>query len=162
MERLLKQPSVVQRFEKLRDEQAPPAGQESPLVAAAQAFASHLNGPPAPSRREPPAPLRKVERSIVRTPRARVIPSAKFTLEGTSYYENQPDRSIALISEPGSPDRNQYWVREGERLGRFVIHEIRQGFVVYRDENEKLHEIYIGDIWGHHTYFSLSPLRLSR
>jgi hypothetical protein len=67
----------------------------------------------------------------------------KFTLEGTSYYENQPERSIALISEPGSPERNKYWIKEGERLGHFVIHRIRHGVIVYRDENEQLHEMSI-------------------
>ena len=78
----------------------------------------------------------------MRDPRARTVPSAKFTLEGTSYYEKQPERSVALIAEPGSPEQNQYWVKEGERLGHFVIHRIRHGVIVYRDENQQLHEMF--------------------
>ena len=86
---------------------------------------------------------RQPSQSPAPVPKIHIVPSAKFTLEGTSYYENQPDRSIALIAEPGSPERNQRWAREGERLGRFVIHQIRHGVVVYRDENEHLYEMSI-------------------
>ena len=64
--------------------------------------------------------------------------TAKFKLEGTSYYPQQPERSIALIRTPGSHEDNPRCVKEGERLGHFVIHKIRRGVVVYRDENELL------------------------
>ncbi len=143
VEKLLNRPSVVEQFKKLRSDQYPSAEESSPLVVAAQSFSSHLNGPPVRSERKVVAAPRKIQRSSVRLPRVRIAPSAKFALEGTSHYESQPERSIALISEPGSPERNKYWVKEGERLGHFVIQRIRHGVIVYRDENQQLHEMTI-------------------
>jgi len=141
--RICEQPNVLRRFEEVHNQRDTPTEKGPPLVVAAQAFASYLNGPPVQSKRQIASAEQLPPRSITKAPKVRVVPSAKFTLEGTSYYESQPDRSIALISEPGSPERNQYWVREDERLGRFVIHRIRHGVVVYRDENEQLHEMSI-------------------
>ena len=134
VEKLLNRPSVMEQFKKLRSDQNQSAKESSPLVVAAQSFASHLNGPSVNNEKEVVVAPRKIQLSTtVRHPRARIVPSAKFTLEGTSYYENQPERSIALISQPGSPERNKYWAKEGERLGHFVIHRIRHGVIVYRD-----------------------------
>ena len=115
----------------------------APLVVQTQAFAAYLNGPVVQEKKEVVATGSKPPRNIAKVPKIRVVPTAKFKLEGTSYYPNQPERSIALIAEPGSTDENQRWVKEGERLGHFVVHEIRRGVVVYRDQNEQLHEMSI-------------------
>ena len=40
---------------------------------------------------------------------------------------------MALIAELGAADGSERWVKEGVRLGHFVIHEIRRGAIVYRD-----------------------------
>lgn len=40
---------------------------------------------------------------------------------------------MALISETGSAEGNERWVKEGTQLGHFVIQEIRRGAIVYRD-----------------------------
>lgn len=143
VERICGQPSVLRRFEEICNQRDTPTEKGSPLVVQAQAFASYLNGPPVQRKRGVVVAEQRSSRGITKNPKISVVPSAKFTLEGTSYYENQPDRSIALVAEPGSPERNQRWVREGERLGRFVIHKIRRGVVVYRDQNEQLHEMSI-------------------
>lgn len=143
VERLCQQPSVLEQFEEIHNGRVAPTEKGPPLVVAAQAFSSYLDGPPVQSKREAAVVQQRPPRSITKTPKIRFASSAKFTLKGTSYYESQPDRSIALIAEPGSPERNQRWVKEGERLGRFVIHQIRRGVVVYRDENEQLHEMTI-------------------
>ena len=39
---------------------------------------------------------------------------------------------MALVSDPGSLQRDQRWVKEGGQCGSFIIHEIRRGSVVYR------------------------------
>jgi len=47
---------------------------------------------------------------------------------------------MALISEIGSPVGSERWVKEGARLGHFVVHQIRRGMIVYRD-GDKLREM---------------------
>jgi hypothetical protein len=66
--------------------------------------------------------------------------TAHFKLRGTSYYPDQPGRSMALIAEPGVVEGQERWVKEGTVLGHFVIHEIRRGMIVYRD-GEQLREM---------------------
>ena len=139
---ICQQPSVLQRFEELHSQQTTLTDKESPLVVQAQAFAAYLNGPVIQEKEEV-ATGSKPPRNTPKAPKIRAIPSAKFKLEGTSYYLDQPDRSIALIRIPGSNEENPRWVKEGERLGRFVIQKIKRGVVVYRDQNEQLHEISI-------------------
>ena len=43
---------------------------------------------------------------------------------------------MALISEAGSPEGEERWVKEGAQLGHFVIHEIRKGMIVHRDGDQ--------------------------
>jgi hypothetical protein len=143
VQRICEQPSVLQRYKELHNQQDTLTEKDSPLVVQTQAFAAYLNGPVVQEKKEVIATGRKPPLNIAKAPKVQVVPSAKFKLEGTSYYPNRPERSIALIAEPGSTDENQRWVKEGERLGRFVIHKIRCGVVVYRDENEQLHEMSI-------------------
>ena len=143
MERICRQPSILQRFEELCSRRDTLTEKNAPLVVQAQAFATFLNGPVEQEKKEVIVAKRRSSRNIAKAPKIRVVPSAKFKLEGTSYYQNRPERSIALIAEPGVNEENQRWFKEGERLGRFVIHKIRCGVVVYRDENEQLHEMSI-------------------
>ena len=99
----------------------------SPLVAQAEAFALFLN-PPAPAKegvsvheKRPSAPVpAPAIRPVAATP--------KFRLIGTSCSEIRPERSMALVVESGSNEAR--WVREGEQLGHFTIHEIKPGAVV--------------------------------
>jgi hypothetical protein len=118
-------------------------GEKCGLIVQAQAFASYLKGPIEQEKKEVVIAQRKPPARTKTLPKPRFVPSAKFKLEGTSYYPNQPDRSIALITEPGGLETNQRWIKEGERLGLFVIHEIRRGVVVYRDQKDQLHEMSI-------------------
>ena len=141
IQRISEQPGILHRFEELHSQQDNLTEKNSPLVVQAQAFAAYLNRPVVQEKKEVVVAGRKPLRNIAKAPKIRVIPTAKFKLEGTSYYPNQPERSIALIAEPGSTEENQRWVKEGERLGRFVIQKIKRGFIVYKDENEQLHEM---------------------
>lgn len=47
---------------------------------------------------------------------------------------------MALISEPGLGGGLERWVKEGDQVGHFVIHEIRRGVVVARS-GDRLQEM---------------------
>lgn len=143
VQRICEQPSILQRFEELHNKRDALTEKDSPLVGQAQAFAAYLSRPVLQQKKETVVAEPTPSRNIAIAPKINVVPSAKFKLEGTSYYPNQPERSIALIWTPGSNEDNPRWVKEGERLGHFVIQKIRRGTVVYQDENEQLHEMSI-------------------
>jgi hypothetical protein len=140
----LASPTAIERFQEIHSPLNDAVEKETPpLVVQARLLALCLE-PPSPAvmgRRDeapgardagtaaPPAP-------ILRPP----APSVTFKLHGTSYYPNQPDRSMALISETGYGVGEERWVKEGMQLGHFVIHEIRKGMIVYRD-GEQLREM---------------------
>jgi hypothetical protein len=50
---------------------------------------------------------------------------------------------MALIWQPGSKEGYEQWVKEGSRLGHFVVYKIKRGVVVYRDNQERLYEMAI-------------------
>lgn len=121
----------------------------SPLVAQAEILAAYLN-PPKPAKEKvtqalPVAEGKREAAPVVEGKRevAEVAPavrpaaaSVKFKLRGTSYYPNQPERSMALISDVGYAEGEERWVKEGSQLGHFTIHEIRKGMIVYRDGDQ--------------------------
>ncbi len=109
----------------------------SPLMAAASAFAANLN-PPAPVKA--PAVVSEAPRPAPAAPVVRPpVSSPKVTVCGTSCCDDQPQRSMALILEPGSKEPAR-WVRRGAQVGHLVIQEIRPGAVVYLD-GEQVHEM---------------------
>jgi len=144
IEQILQQPNIVKRFEEICDKQDNPAEKNSPLVVQAHAFASYLN---------PPPPSEKKEKKLFATEQAPLqntseipmppVPSAKFKVLGTSYYPNQPERSMALIWQLGSQEGYERWFKEGSRLGHFVVYKIKRGVVVYRDNQERFYEMAI-------------------
>jgi hypothetical protein len=56
--------------------------------------------------------------------------SARFDLIATSYYAAHPEKSIALINQPG---KGFSWVRQGDKVGYLIIEEVKGGVVVIRD-----------------------------
>jgi hypothetical protein len=98
------------------------AGQTSPLVKAAEAFALFLNPPPRPEPVAAPSGPAAI-------PRPQTV-SAKFDLIGTSFYALRPDMSLALIDEPGKGFR---WLRQSDKVGHLVIERIEDGIVTVRD-----------------------------
>lgn len=108
------------------------ASQETvfPLVEQAKAFASYLN-PIEPVKPRQAARAASPPKKTT-TPVKLAETTAKFTLVATSYYAARPDKSLALVSEPGKENR---WVRPGARLGHFTLEKIEQGAIVYRDGN---------------------------
>ena len=100
----------------------------SPLVAQAEALAAYLNPPQ--STGESSVPESTLDSASASSPAA---PPAQLKLHATSYYPDQPGRSMALVSDTAFPAENQRWVKEGAQYGSFVIHEIRRGAIVYRE-----------------------------
>lgn len=126
--------SIMDRFREARDrgEAMNPQGTGgSPLVREAEAFASYLN-----------PPRQQVEKSksavaASNSSRTTYIPSPEpvrltpqFKLAGTSYYRLKPEESMALVWEPGTGYR---WIKQGARLGHFVVAEIEPGRIAYLD-----------------------------
>ncbi|HPC95341.1 MAG TPA: hypothetical protein PLU87_10380 [Sedimentisphaerales bacterium] len=127
--------------------------QTSPLVAQAQELASYLDPPATTAMEQPAEPALRLPpgESLVVHP---AVPSLNFVLHGTSYCPDQPGRSMALIAEPGSSEADGRWVKEGNQLGHFVVHEIRKGIVVFRSGDD-LHELAFCRRWPRQVVLNL-------
>jgi hypothetical protein len=128
---VLNDPGAVERFRQDPNDRYSLDRQAPPLIVQAEALARYLTPPKGVEKPAPPAPMassRPPELAI-----RPVAPSVRFRLCATSYYPNQPGKSMALIGELGSGRGSERWVREGAQVGHFVIHEIRRGAIVYRD-----------------------------
>jgi hypothetical protein len=104
------------------------------LVAQAQAFAAILSPPVSPPAAKPATtPVAASDSLPLLTPKTRAaMSSITFKLVATSYYAGRPDKSMALLAEPGNKDGGR-WVKEGAQIGHFTVHEIKQGVVVLRE-----------------------------
>lgn len=103
-----------------------------PLVVQASAFALYLDPPKSPSpamTASPPVSAPPVYRPPAVAP--------KFRLLAISYYHSSPEKSLAMVSEPG---KGSYWVGQGDRLGHLVVERIGQEAIFYRDGNRS-HEM---------------------
>ena len=142
-EEFLHAPGAVERFRETAGQREGRGGEKaSPLVAQAKALASLLNPPPVAEKTSEVLPFVPAGQE-----RSRPVPAARLTggtahfkLRATSYYPDQPGRSMALIAEPGGVEGQERWVKEGAQIGHFVIHEIRRGMIVYAD-GEQLREM---------------------
>jgi len=128
--------SIVEEFKQRGGESSKGSQQVvSPLVKQAKDFASYLDPP------EPPKPVHAhisrpaVNRSVMTVKRPKTTP--QFTLLATSYYRAMPEESLALVSEPG---REARWIKQGDRLGHFILAKIERGMIVYRD-GDRLREM---------------------
>ena len=96
--------------------------QDVPLIKQAQGFALRIN---------PPAPP-KVEAHVEAT---KPVETPKFRLLGTSYYPDDPSRSMALIDEPG---KGMHWVVPSDKVGHLVIIQITDGKIGYTDGQKNM------------------------
>jgi hypothetical protein len=109
----------------------------SPLVRQAEGFALYLN-PPAPREQNQKPSLPEKKNVVKRNPDVRPVKlSPKFELHGISYYRSKPEESMALVWEPGSGYR---WIKQGEKLGHFVVEQIKSTVILYRD-GQRTHEM---------------------
>lgn len=134
IETFLRREGIVDQFRKKIQNIPQRSDAVSPLESAAKAFALRIDPPP------PPAPVKKnapPPPPVVKPPVATQAPkppenkkpvlSAKFTLEATARYPEQPQKSLALLKTV----QNEYkWYRQGEQVGHLEVQEIRDGSVV--------------------------------
>jgi len=130
-EEIRHRPSVIEVFQRGDSRAGTRLEERPPLIVQAEAFAQYLDPPKGPEK----LPALALTRSSkpAGPPIRPMISSVSFKLRATSYYPHQPDRSMALVSEAGSAEGSERWVREGSRLGHFVVREIRRGSITYRD-----------------------------
>jgi len=127
IENFLDSPGAVENFKKAYgNKQKKGQDQTSPLVKQAQKFALFLN-PPVKPRRTTSVRKTGVPSTLARPKTV----SAKFKLIGTSFYPTNPERSLALIDEPGKGFR---WVRQSGKVGHLIIQQIKDGLVVVKDD----------------------------
>lgn len=113
----------------------PSLGSASTLVQQARCFGLYLNASPAPATRapnetKPPANRFKLGMTAsVPATRPHTV-SPRFQVMAISVYPSRPEKSMALISEPGSGTR---WVKCCEDVGHLTIEAIHRQHVVWRN-----------------------------
>jgi hypothetical protein len=130
---------IVERFKRAGGDSAK-GGKKAPmpLVEQAEVFASYLN-PPKP--KEVPAPRSSTRPTVTAVRPTKSTP--KFALAATSYYQSRPEKSMGLVWEPGGGYR---WIKQGERLGHFVVEEVGPGLIAYRNGDQLLEMAVNADI----------------
>jgi hypothetical protein len=115
-EAFLAKPTATEIFKK---NAVRPAGQlESPLLKQAQAFALRINPPKPVEAEQTPVEVRKA------------VEAPKFRLLGTSYLAQEPNRSMALIDEPG---KGIHWVSPSDKIDYLTVTRVEDGKVAYTD-----------------------------
>jgi len=126
IEQFLNSAGVVEKFNKAAGNKAKTSqDQTSPLLTQAEAYAKYLNPPPKPKISIPTTPQPDISQ-----PKPRGPVTTKFTLVGTSFYESNPELSLAFIDEPGKGLR---WVRQGNQVEHLIIKQVKDGLVVIQD-----------------------------
>ena len=95
--------------------------QDVPLVTQAVAWGQRIN---------PPKPKEEIS-TVVQKP----VETPKFRLLGTSYYPEDPNRSMALIDEPG---KGMHWIVTSDKVGYLTITQIVDGKIGYTDGQKKM------------------------
>ena len=138
----LRSPPVSERYRQADGSNPNDRREEmSPLVKQAELYAQYLAPAPVPKGAVPPVvTVRSGAPSPAPSPNFAFV-TPKFTLHGTCYYPSRPEESVALVRQPGEGDGGTLqWVRQGDRLGHFVVDQIKHGAIVYRGGEQK-HEM---------------------
>ncbi len=124
IEKFIAQPSFVDALKKSNSNAKADSDEMSPLVREAQIFAKRINPPPPPKPITPKRPVARPPRDLVKRappPQQRKTPSAKFELVGVCRYEDDPDKSMALLKLGA---KGLKWVRVGENVEHLMVVEI--------------------------------------
>jgi hypothetical protein len=120
-------PGAIDKFRKLAKAATEDQDQISPLVKQAKAFALRINPPP------PPKPIKRTPKKQVAkkttpaSPKPKAVVRAKFNLLATCRYEQQPQRSLALLDIPAKGPK---WYHQGDKVGHLTIQEVKDGSIV--------------------------------
>ncbi len=106
----------------------------TPLLQQAEALALYLNPPkPPPPRREASLPTASPPSiSPVPVPRP-PSPTPQFRILAISYYRSSPEKSLAMVWDA---NKGGYWIKQGDRLGHFVVERIEKEAILYRDGDQ--------------------------
>ncbi len=118
--------SILERFQMFGTPKSD-VKRNSPLIEKATEFALYLNPPKPPKTMEASLPVVKPQ------PYRPSTVTAKFRLLSTSYYLANPEKSLALVSEPG---KGEHWVKKGFLVGNFVVDSVDKGAIFYKDANQ--------------------------
>lgn len=141
-EKLLAEPSFVDQLKEVITIARADSDEMSPLVREAQLFANRINPPPPPKPSTPPKRSAAKPRPEVSTrpkpPTPPTPPSAKFEVIATCRYEDDPDKSMALLKLPA---KGLKWVRVNEHVEHLVVAEVTDGSVIMSDNGRLLQPI---------------------
>ena len=134
IEEFLKAPSAIEKFKKLAKRTDQDQDQTSPLVKHAQAFALRINPPkPVKPKSVKPSPKRRVAKGKAPAPKPKAPVRAKFKLVATCRYDEQPQRSLALLD---MPPKGVKWYRQGDKVGHLTIEQVKDGSIICSDGQE--------------------------
>lgn len=127
---VLAQQGAVDKFKQGGNATDKTTDKVAPLVLQAELYANMINPPPPPVIPGANNTIIEVaEGDDGRKTRERVTPPppTKFKLVATCKYENQPEKSLALINLSAKGDK---WFRQGEAIEHLTLHEVKDGSVV--------------------------------
>lgn len=135
IEKFIAEPSFVDALKKGNSTAKTDSDEMSPLVREAQLFALRINPPPPVKRDIPKPPSRSGATKAARKAAAPPPPppkrsSAKFKVIAMCRYEDNPDKSLALLDLPA---KGLKWVRVGENVEHLVVAEITDDGVIMSD-----------------------------
>ena len=133
IEELLKAPGAIEEFRKFAKTADQSRDQVSPLVKFAKDFALRINPPPPPKPPKTAPKPRVARKGKPAPPKPKAPVRAKFKLLATCRYEQQPERSLALLD---MPVKGIKWYRQGDDVGHLTIQDVKDGSVVCNDGQE--------------------------
>ncbi len=127
-QKLLDSETIIEKFKKSQDSLAQKNNQaQPPLVLQAQAFARYLI---------PPIVEGKTENSLdsrIEIPKPQ--PIVQFKLLSTCVHQTSPERSFALVDQPGD---GLLWVRPSDKISHFLVKEVKSGLLIVNDGQKNI------------------------
>jgi hypothetical protein len=145
VEAILNKQSAIEKFKQLIGLASDVKDPESAFVTQAKKFALRINPPkpPKPVKKpgEPVTTKKPLERPKIDRPAPpKPTRTTKFSLLATVRYEEQPEKSLALLNVVAE---GQKWVRQGEAIGHLTVNLVNDGSIVLFQDGELNTEIFV-------------------
>ena len=134
-DRIIATPSILEMMESINVSlKENKDGTEPDLIIQAKRFGLYLNPPPSPQTITPPktnqyAPHTNKSAVTKKLPTKPKQSLPKFKVLATSVYKTRPEKTMALIVEPGAESR---WIKAGQMVGHLLMERIERGHVAWR------------------------------